>query len=57
MVRPELTEAEFQALCGFLHAAVQHLGLAAVKDAAALVAKLEAAYEASKATLEDEPKP
>jgi len=39
----ELTEAEFQAMAGMIDAAVKAAGLRAVKDAAALVVKMEAA--------------
>lgn len=43
MLKFELTEAEFQALCGLLDAGVRSVGLRSVKDAAVLLSKLEAA--------------
>jgi hypothetical protein len=46
MIRLELTEAELQAFCGFLDAGVKATGLRAVKDAAVLLEKLEAAKAA-----------
>jgi hypothetical protein len=39
----ELTDTEIQALAGLLDAGVKALGLRAVKDAASLLEKLEAA--------------
>jgi len=41
----ELTEQELQALAGLLDAGVKALGLRAVKDAASLLQKLEAAAQ------------
>jgi len=43
----DLTEQEFQALTGLLDAGVRATGLRAVKDAVALLAKLEAAAQAA----------
>jgi hypothetical protein len=43
MHKIELTDAELQALVGLLDAGVKALGLRAVKDAAALLEKIEAA--------------
>lgn len=43
-----LTEAELQALAGLLDAGVKSTGLASVKGAAAVLAKLEAAAEAAR---------
>lgn len=43
MRKIELTDAEIQALAGLLDAAVKSIGLRAVKDAAALLEKIEAA--------------
>jgi hypothetical protein len=45
MIKIELTETELQALAGLLDAGVKTLGLRAVKDAASLLAKLEAAAQ------------
>ncbi|MES2441457.1 MAG: hypothetical protein V4574_01390 [Pseudomonadota bacterium] len=42
-----LDEAEFRALAGLLDAAVRAGGLRAAKDALAITAKMEAAYEAA----------
>jgi hypothetical protein len=50
MIRLELTEAELQALCGLLDAGVKATGLRAVKDAAVLLEKLEAATAAQRAS-------
>jgi hypothetical protein len=44
-----LTETELQALAGLLDAGVKATGLAGVKGAAAVLAKLEAAAEAARA--------
>jgi hypothetical protein len=44
-----LTETELQALAGLLDAGVKATGLASVKGAAAVLAKLEAAAEAARA--------
>ena len=41
----ELTDQEIQALAGLLDAGVKAIGLRAVKDAATLLAKLEAATQ------------
>lgn len=43
MISLELTEHELQALAGLLDAGVKAIGLRAVKDAASLLEKLEAA--------------
>lgn len=43
MIKLELTEQETQALAGLLDAGVKAVGLRAVKDAASLLDKLEAA--------------
>ena len=43
MIWLELTEHELQALAGLLDAGVKAIGLRAVKDAASLLEKLEAA--------------
>ena len=43
MIKLELTEHELQALAGIMDAGVKALGLRAVKDAAGLLEKLEAA--------------
>jgi len=48
----ELTEAEFQAMAGMIDAAVKAAGLRAVKDAAALVVKMEAAQAAAEKVIE-----
>ena len=45
MTTIELTDHELQALAGLLDAGVKALGLRAVKDAATLLAKLEAATQ------------
>jgi hypothetical protein len=45
MIKLELTEHEIQALAGLLDAGVKALGLRAVKDAATLLDKLEAATQ------------
>ena len=50
MITITLTEAEMQALAGLLDAGVKAIGLRAVKDAAALLAKLEAAASAPSET-------
>jgi len=42
----ELTEQEIQSLAGLLDAGVKALGLRAVKDAASLLEKLDAAHRA-----------
>jgi len=42
-----LDEAEFRALAGLLDAAVRAGGLRAAKEALAITAKMEAAYEAA----------
>lgn len=43
----ELDEAEFRALAGLLDAAVRAGGLRAAREALAITAKMEAAYEAA----------
>jgi hypothetical protein len=43
----QFDEAEFRALAGLLDMAVRAGGLRAAKDALAITAKLEAAYEAA----------
>lgn len=43
MIKLELTPEETQALAGLLDAGVKAIGLRAVKDAATLLSKLEAA--------------
>ncbi len=48
----ELTEAEFQAMAGMIDAAVKAAGLRAVKDAAALVVKMEASQAEAEKVLE-----
>jgi hypothetical protein len=48
----ELTEAEFSSLAGMIDAAVKAAGLRAVKDAAALVVKMEAAQAAAEKVIE-----
>ena len=45
MITLTLTEQEIQALAGLLDAGVKAVGLRAVKDAATLLAKLEAATQ------------
>ena len=45
MHKLELTDHELQALAGLLDAGVKTLGLRAVKDAASLLEKLEAAAQ------------
>jgi hypothetical protein len=45
MITLELTNDELQALAGLLDAGVRATGLRAVKDAATLLAKLEAAAQ------------
>jgi hypothetical protein len=45
MIKLELTEQETQALAGLLDAGVKAIGLRAVKDAATLLEKLEAATQ------------
>jgi hypothetical protein len=45
MIKLELTENEIQALAGLLDAGVKAVGLRAVKDAASLLEKLEAATQ------------
>lgn len=45
MIKLELTQEETQALAGLLDAGVKAVGLPAVKDAAMLLAKLEAATQ------------
>lgn len=46
MVTLTLNESELQALAGLLDAGVKSIGLRAVKDAAALLAKIEEASQA-----------
>jgi hypothetical protein len=43
MIKLELAEAELQSLAGLIDAGVKTLGLASVKQAASLLAKLEQA--------------
>lgn len=50
MIKLELTETETQALAGLLDAGVKAVGLRAVKDAATLLAKLEAATQPEEPT-------
>jgi len=50
MIKLELTEQEIQALAGLLDAGVKAIGLRAVKDAASLLAKLEAATQPTETT-------
>jgi len=50
MITIELTDHELQALAGLLDAGVKALGLRAVKDAAMLLAKLEAATQPQETT-------
>jgi hypothetical protein len=50
MITLELTNDELQALAGLLDAGVRATGLRAVKDAASLLAKLEAAAEPKEPT-------
>jgi hypothetical protein len=45
MIKFELTQDETQALAGLLDAGVKAIGLRAVKDAASLLEKLEAATQ------------
>jgi hypothetical protein len=45
MIKIELTQEELQALAGLLDAGVKALGLRAVKEAATLLDKLEAAAQ------------
>ena len=45
MITLKLTEQETQALAGLLDAGVKAIGLRAVKDAATLIEKLEAAVQ------------
>jgi hypothetical protein len=45
----ELTDNEIQALAGLLDAGVKAIGLRAVKDAASLLEKLEAATQSKEA--------
>lgn len=49
-----LTSAELQALAGLLDAGVKAVGLRAVKDAAPLLDKLEAAAQTSTETPEED---
>jgi hypothetical protein len=51
-----LTETELQSLAGLLDAGVKATGLAGVKGAAAVLAKLEAAAEAARAEAANEAK-
>ena len=50
MTTIELTDNELQALAGLLDAGVKAIGLRAVKDAATLLIKLEAATQAKEQT-------
>lgn len=53
MTKIELTEQELQALVGLMNAGVQALGLRAVKDAAVLIEKIEAAANAETSNVVD----
>ena len=50
MTTLELTDQEIQALAGLLDAGVKAVGLRAVKDAASLLEKLEAATQQEEST-------
>ena len=50
MIKLELTEQKIQALAGLLDAGVKAIGLRAVKDAASLLEKLEAATQPTETT-------
>lgn len=50
MITLTLTDTELQALAGLMDAGVKALGLRAVKDAATLLAKLEAATQPKEPT-------
>ena len=54
MINLELTETEVQALAGLLDAGVKAVGLRAVKDAASLLMKLEAATQPQSEEMTDE---
>jgi hypothetical protein len=54
MIKIELTNDELQALVGLVDSGVKTLGLAAVKSAAALLVKLEAAVVKANEQKEDE---
>ena len=49
----ELTNQEIQALAGLLDAGVKAIGLRAVKDAASLLEKLEAATQLTEETTDE----
>jgi len=53
MITLELTNDELQALAGLLDAGVRATGLRAVKDAATLLAKLEAAAKPNEDQTDD----
>lgn len=50
MIRIELTQAELTALAGLIDAGIRATGIRGVKDAAAIVAKMEAAAQAKEPT-------
>lgn len=52
MRKLEFSESEFQALAGMLDAVTKALGIRALKDGAALLAKLEASTELPDAVVE-----
>ena len=54
MIKLELSETEVQALAGLLDAGVKAAGLRAVKDAATLLEKLEAATQHLQEEVSDE---
>lgn len=51
----DLTDQEFQALAGLLDAATRAVGLRAVKDASAILLKMEAAQALTSAPAEKHP--
>lgn len=53
MTKIELTQDELQALAGLIDAGVKTLGLRAVKDAASLLEKLEAAAQEDESNGDD----
>lgn len=56
MITLTLTEAELQALAGLIDAGVKATGLASVKTAASVLAKLEEAVEEARSKLNTEQK-
>lgn len=56
MITLSLTESELQALAGLIDAGVKATGLASVKVAASVLAKLEAAVEEARKAQEPEQK-